>query len=118
MPGCVFGLAGQAAALTAGCPGCRLLFQQWVAGAAAFSKCSAFSQAHADTGPTPPALPCCSLAQRFPVQVRPRPPPLPGQAQGGKDKGGGKKKHRPGVKGGKLAPGGQGRPVGFGTGSG
>lgn len=48
------------------------------------------------------------------MQVRPRPPPLPGQAQGGKDKGGGgkekggKKKHRPGVKGakgGKLAPG-------------
>lgn len=48
--------------------------------------------------------------------MRPRPPPLPGQAQGGKEGGGkggkgSKKKHRPGVKGakgGKLAPGGLG----------
>ncbi|KAI3425887.1 hypothetical protein D9Q98_007860 [Chlorella vulgaris] len=53
-----------------------------------------------------------SLAQRFPVTTRPRPPPLPGQQQQAKQAGGGsgkyKKKHRPGVKGakgGKLAPG-------------
>jgi hypothetical protein len=52
-----------------------------------------------------PALSCCgSLAQRYPVQVRPRPPPVPGQQQGGKQP----KRSKPGVKGakgGKLAPG-------------
>ena len=40
--------------------------------------------------PGPAALPApvCSLAQRYPVQVRPRPPPLPGQQQQDKQPGG------------------------------
>lgn len=52
-----------------------------------------------------------SLAQRYPVQVRPRQPPAPGQVQSGKQAGSGakgKKKSKSavkGAKGGKLAPG-------------
>ncbi|GAB4821153.1 hypothetical protein N2152v2_008199 [Parachlorella kessleri] len=48
-----------------------------------------------------------SLEQRFPVQARFRPPPLPGQRQQ-KPNTGGKKQHKSavrGAKGGKLAPG-------------
>lgn len=44
-----------------------------------------------------------SLAGRYPVQARPRLPPLPGQQQSGKKKKG--KAGVKGAKGGKLAPG-------------